>query len=118
MRRSSTGTPLLKDGRAAEARALWLRIAGFSSADAVFDGNFAGLPGSAPFGWRLHNEADIQIEINHAGAGIKASALKVASFGSLTILAAEQSLSLAPSAYQLNFRARGVDEDNAEQAFA
>lgn len=114
---SALTAPLLKEGRAAEAREVWLRVAGIRGDSAVYDGSFAGSPASAPFGWTLQNTADLQTEIVE-GSPSSVGALKVTSFGSLTATAAEQTLAISPGRYRLSFRARTLGQTGGESAFS
>jgi hypothetical protein len=76
------------------------------SVNAVFDGDFAGLPGSPPFAWSLKNDGSTGIsgiELNLPG---HATGLEIISSGSLRTIVAEQLLVLQPGTYQLRALAR------------
>ena len=94
---------LIDEGDLTRAYALWRTftgIGGQGSAKGLYDGDFAGLPGFAPFNWRLMAGSD--------GAAERANgALQVVYYGRTAMMLAEQLLVLAPGRYRLSFEAEG-----------
>lgn len=96
-------------GEAAEARSIWLRMAGAdaaSQADNIYDSGFAGLPGPPPFNWDLEMSADGFAE---RGAG----ELETEYYGRREARLASQLILLAPGRYRLSFEALGQAEGDA-----
>lgn len=94
---------MLSEGRPREARAAWYSLSGLSPRSEVFDGSFRGLAGAPPFGWTFHNNTDVQVGRVHARGPERPSELQVTAYGSLPVLAAEQTLALRRGKYQLDY---------------
>lgn len=102
---------LVKTGRGAQARKVWLETypeAERARHQYLFDGAFSAPPAPQPFGWRLHDLDAGRAEIIRSGGG--SSHLEVNYFGGKDALVAEQMLALAPGSYQLSFNARSDSE--------
>lgn len=95
--------PLLKEGRFVEARKAWYSLGGYAPRGEVFDGDFEGLTGGPPFGWRLSNNTNVETVIVDQSEPKGKSALKVSAFGRLLVTAAEQTLTLRRGRHELRF---------------
>jgi hypothetical protein len=95
---------LVDTGDVEQAYRLWLSAAGVAGdpgAKGVYDGNFAGAPGAAPFNWDLNSDAE---GVAERGRG----SLQVDYYGRAPRLLARQLLILKPGSYKLQFRAEGA----------
>lgn len=72
----------------------------------VYDGNFAGWPGPAPFNWQLIQGNDGTAQFIRAADLVTSSALDVRYFGSNAALLAEQVTIVPPGAWRLSLQAR------------
>lgn len=72
----------------------------------VYDGNFAGWPGPAPFNWNLVQSNDGTAQMIRAADLVTSSALDVRYFGSNTTLIAEQVTVVPPGPWRLSMQAR------------
>lgn len=94
---------LIEEGDLPRAYALWRTftgVGGEGTAKGLYDADFSGLPGSAPFNWRLTANGDGAAERQNG-------ALQVAYYGRTPMMLAEQLLLLAPGRYRLSFEAEG-----------
>ena len=73
---------------------------------AVYDGNFAGWPGAAPFNWRYENDKDGTARPIKLADIPEGSALDVSYNGSNAAILAEQYVKIGPGNYRLNLRVR------------
>ena len=95
-------------GQVAQARELWIRQTGISAEagrEPVYDADFAGLPGPAPFNWNLETSADGYAERLRGTPG-----LQVEYYGRRDARLASQLLLLEPGTYRLSFQAEGQSE--------
>ncbi|TCJ39562.1 hypothetical protein E0504_10700 [Parafrankia sp. BMG5.11] len=99
-----------------QARRAWYLLGGQSPTRAVFDGDFQGLAGAPPFGWTFRNDANVESTLQKGDSGL--GALKVTSFGSLPVVAAEQTLVLSPGNHVLTFEASAHGEGKRADVFA
>lgn len=97
--------PFVRDRRFAEARQAWYALAGLRPESAVFDGAFSGLAGSPPFGWTLRNGTDVEAAVESEPGSSHPNALRVTAFGSLQVVAAEQTVVLRAGQHRLEFEA-------------
>lgn len=94
---------LIDEGDVGRAYALWRTFTGISGqnlAKGLYDAEFRGLPGSAPFNWSLTTGAD-------GAAERAAGGLQIIYYGRAPITLAEQLLVLAPGRYRLQLQAEG-----------
>lgn len=77
-----------------------------TKAGGIYDGNFAGWPGAAPFNWTLTSDDVGTAKMVRAGDLPQSSALDVRYFGSTSGVLAWQNLLVAPGAYKLRLAAR------------
>lgn len=96
---------LVKDGDYREARAVWERF-GAARDTTVFDGDFRGTTGMAPFAWSFYAGQSGNAEIAKGVAAGRAY-LEVNYFGDETLGLAEQTLSLRPGRYRLSSTGSG-----------
>jgi hypothetical protein len=83
---------------------LWLaatRVPGDPAMKAIYDPDFAGAPGAAPFNWELSSDGDGTAERARGG-------LQVDYYGRSSKALARQLLILKPGAYKLQLRAEGA----------
>jgi DNA-binding transcriptional regulator YbjK len=100
-------------GDISRARALWARFAGVDPAKlegSVYDPQFQGLPGPAPFNWQFSETA----------AGVaeptRAPALQVEYYGRADAELASQLLMLRPGSYRISFQALGATPGTADRS--
>ena len=82
----------------------WLQLlppGALAKAAAVYDGDFAGLPGAGPFNWTFGSGVGGEAQIGPAPDGAPGGALDVHYDGYATPDLADQLLALAPGAYRL-----------------
>jgi hypothetical protein len=86
------------------ARAAWGRFLseGSGRVEPIYDGSFAGLPGSPPFTWQLTSSGDLQAGPSASGLKAPRTALRVERVGAGRATAARQTLVLEPGRYRLS----------------
>jgi hypothetical protein len=102
----------VKDGAYELAYLDWVRTLpppALAQAKAIYDGDFAGLPGVPPFNWRLGGGLGGQAEREPADA-VSARALHVSFDGYGSPELAEQLLVLAPGSYRFAGQARATSD--------
>ncbi|MDT9599700.1 tetratricopeptide repeat protein [Sphingosinicella rhizophila] len=95
---------LIDKGDVRRAHRLWQSFIGAretQDAKSVYDGSFKGLPGAAPFNWKLTQGTAGVAEPARSGG------LEVAFYGRLPTELASQMLMLRPGRYRLQFRVEG-----------
>jgi hypothetical protein len=95
---------LAQQGDITRAYRLWRefgKVSAPAEGKGLYDPNFQGLPGTAPFNWGLITNAEGVAE-RAAGGG-----LQVSFYGRSDVNLAEQLLMLRPGRYRLQFRAEG-----------
>jgi hypothetical protein len=95
---------LVRRGDFAKARALWAQFSGIdpkAAAPLVYDGQFRGLPGLAPFNWTFSSSEDGAAERERSGA------LQVEYYGRRATDLATQLMTLVPGRYRFAFHAEG-----------
>lgn len=92
---------LVSHGRVAEAFDAWQRISGSAgNPGGIYDGDFTGLPGPAPFNWSLASSGAGLAEMQRGSPG-----LRVDYYARDPAQLASQLLMLPPGRYQLSFQA-------------
>jgi hypothetical protein len=71
----------------------------------VYDPDFAGRTGSAPFNWSLSSDERIQAELASSGLTRPTTALRVTHFHGRGVVAAHQLILLSPGPFRLAFSA-------------
>lgn len=90
---------MVRNGQYASARRVWQRLYGLSDAQLatpIFDAELRGLPGSAPFNWRLVSDGTGAVDVRDG-------ALSIDYYGRNTGELASQLLVLRPGAYRFGF---------------
>lgn len=92
------------------AYALWVRFGSLpaTTSKAIYDPNFVGLKGAAPFNWELPAPEGGHAEMTRSG-------LQVDYYGRVDALLARQLMLLAPGRYRLAFRAEGSAKGDGGQ---
>jgi len=99
---------LVKRGEIAEAHRIWRRLSGAGAAQvpaAVYDPDFAGLPGAPPFNWHFESGSDGFAEITRGSPGLYAEY-----HSRSPMQLGGQLLLLPPGRYSLGFTAEGTSE--------
>jgi hypothetical protein len=97
--------PFFKQSRYPQAYLLWVE---FLPAEAlphlgdIYDGDFQGLPGSAPFNWKAESTGGYAVEFGPGPGGDRA--MHVTYDGQMRAVLAEQVLLLPPGRYELSLR--------------
>jgi hypothetical protein len=86
------------------ARSAWGRFLPQDSGpvEPIYDGSFAGLPGSRPFNWELSSSGDLQAGPVASRLDAPRTALRVERVGSSRATAARQTLVVQPGRYRLS----------------
>jgi hypothetical protein len=100
---------LFAAGRFGEARNAWAGMVSDREAatNALFDGDFRGLPAPPPFNWTLHDTAVGRATMTNAGKD--APYLDVEYFGGSGAVLAEQVMALRPGRYSIRLLASTVE---------
>lgn len=111
---------LVRDGEIDRARALWLQLlpaADRAGATGIYDGDFAGKPGTLPFNWRIAGSRDGIAQRAAAPETAQRTGLAIRFSGDRAALLAEQMVVARPGAYRLSFAAKALDgEPSTETA--
>jgi hypothetical protein len=105
---------MMRDGQVEQAYLAWVQLLpaqARSGLGNVYDGDFGGLPGSAPFNWD-HDKTLAEIA---PGPNGEASTLLVHYPGQRAAKVSEQMLLLAPGRYRLRMRAQMEDPGRGDQ---
>lgn len=100
---------LINAGKGERAYQTWrqfLPAAYRTKAAGIYDGDFAGWPGAAPFNWTLNSDEIGTAKMVRAGDLPQSSALDVRYFGSTSGVLASQYVSATPGSYRLQLLAR------------
>jgi hypothetical protein len=100
---------LVESGKGARAYESWRRFlpaAYRARAGTIYDGNFGGWPGAAPFNWVLMSDDVGTARMVAAGDLPQSTALDVRYFGSTAGVLAQQYIHATPGSYRLQIAAR------------
>lgn len=104
---------LVRRGDYAGARALWMQLLPAESgarAVGVYDGDFEGWPGAAPFNWRLSGERSGVVR--RLGAGGEGKGLGIRHDANRAAMIAEQLIMPAPGPHALRFTVQAREEQS------
>jgi hypothetical protein len=73
----------------------------------IYDGNFAGLPGTPPFNWRLSNDGSGNAELTRKSTLPQGTALEANYFSEQPAMLAEQTVVLEPGSYVFSYSVTG-----------
>jgi hypothetical protein len=99
---------LVTRGEVSSAYEAWTRLAGRQAAappTTIYDPDFTGLPGPAPFNWRFEQTSDGFAEVSRSSPGLFAEY-----YARQSVSLGGQLIRLAPGRYSLGFRAEGQAE--------